>query len=168
MIEDILKSGYEDWSHYLPCNRAVTVPTKHTSDPIPYTRSTAKTAGWQWRIPLQSRIGNGYVYCGDYISDDEALSTLQDGIDGEAIDEPRLLRFKTGVRKRIWNKNVISLGLASGFMEPLESTSIHLIQTSIARIMTNFPDKNFNQADIDYFNNRTLLEYEQTLSLIHI
>lgn len=162
LIEDTLKSGYFDWSSSLPCNRAVVVPSEKISDPIPYTRSTAKSAGWQWRIPLQSRTGNGYVYCGDYITDDEALSTLQEGLDSKPIADPRVLRFKTGVRKKIWNKNVIALGLAAGFMEPLESTSIHLIQTSIARLMTLFPDKRFNQADIDYFNDRTLLEYEET------
>jgi len=162
LIEGALETGYKDWSHYLPCNSAVTVPTKRIADPIPYTRSTAKSAGWQWRIPLQSRTGNGYVYCNDYISDDDALATLKDGVDSEPIADPRTLRFTTGIRKKIWNKNVIAFGLAAGFMEPLESTSIHLIQTAIARLMTIFPDKRFNQADIDYFNDRTLLEYEET------
>ena len=162
LIEDTLKTGYSDWSDFLPCNRAVTVPSKRISNPIPYTRSTAKSAGWQWRIPLQSRTGNGHVYCSDYISDDEALVTLLDGLDSETISEPRVLKFTTGIRKKLWNKNVLALGLAAGFMEPLESTSIHLIQTSIARFMTYFPDKHFNQADIDFFNDRTLLEYEQT------
>jgi len=162
LIEDTLKTGYDDWSHYLPSNRAVTAPSKRVADPIPYTRSTAKSAGWQWRIPLQSRTGNGYVYCGDYISDEDALQTLLEGLDSDPIADPRLLRFTTGIRKKTWNKNVIALGLSAGFMEPLESTSIHLIQTAIARLMTNFPDKSFNQADIDYFNERTLLEYEQT------
>lgn len=162
LIEDTLKSGYSDWSHYLPCNRAVAMPSARAADPIPYTRATAKFAGWQWRIPLQSRTGNGHVYCGDYMSDDEALKILKDGLDSDPISDPKFLRFKTGVRKKIWNKNVLALGLAAGFMEPLESTSIHLIQTSIARLLTHFPDKSFNQADIDYFNDRTLLEYEET------
>ena len=162
LIEDTLQTGYDDWSHYLPCNSAVTVPSKRVTDPIPYTRSTAKAAGWQWRIPLQSRTGNGYVYCSDYVNDEEAKETLLGGIDSEAIGDPRFLRFKTGIRKKVWNKNVLALGLAAGFMEPLESTSIHLIQTSVARLLTNFPDINFNQADIDYFNERTALEYQQT------
>lgn len=161
LIEKTLKSGFEDWSDVLPCNRAVTVGCEKVSEPIPYTRSTAKTAGWQWRIPLQSRTGNGYVYCGDYISDDEAASTLLDGLDAKPIGDPRFIKFKTGIRKEPWKKNVLSLGLSAGFMEPLESTSIHLIQTAIARLMTHFPDKNFNQAGINYYNERTHLECEQ-------
>ena len=161
LIEKTLKSGFEDWSDVLPCNRAVTVGSEKIVDPIPYTRSTAKTAGWQWRIPLQSRTGNGYVYCSDYISDDEAAATLLAGLDAEPLGDPRILKFKTGVRKEPWKKNVLSLGLAAGFMEPLESTSIHLIQTAIARLMTHFPDKHFSQAGIDYYNQRTHLECQQ-------
>ena len=162
LIQETLHSGYRDWSHYLPCNRAVTVPSRRINDPIPYTRSTAKAAGWQWRIPLQSRTGNGYVYSSEYVDDEEALTTLMTGLDSETISDPKFLKFRTGIRKKIWNKNVIALGLAAGFMEPLESTSIHLIQTSIARLMTLFPDRKFNKADIRYFNEQTLLEYKQT------
>lgn len=161
LIEQTLKTGYDDWSSVLPCNRAVAQASKKVKDPIPYTRATAKTAGWQWRIPLQSRIGNGHIYCSEYMDDDEALTILHNGMDNDAIGTPKFLKFKTGKRKKIWNKNVIALGLSAGFMEPLESTSIHLIQTSIARLMTNFPDKYFNEADINYFNERSLLEYEQ-------
>ncbi|WND03580.1 tryptophan 7-halogenase [Temperatibacter marinus] len=161
LIEKALKTGFEDWSDLLPCNRAVTVLSERAADPIPYTRSTAQKAGWQWRIPLQSRTGNGHVYCNTYMSDDEAAKVLMEGLDSTAISDPRLIYFKTGIRDKVWNKNVISLGLAAGFMEPLESTSIHLIQTSIARLMTNFPDRNFNEADIKYFNDRTRLEFEQ-------
>ena len=161
LIEKAMKSPFEDWSEYLPCNRAVTVASERTADPIPYTRSTAKAAGWQWRIPLQSRTGNGYVYCGDYISDDEAAQTLLDGFDSKPLGDPRLIKFKTGIRKQVWKKNVLSLGLSGGFMEPLESTSIHLIQTTIARLMTHFPDKTFSQNSIDYYNARTRLECEQ-------
>jgi tryptophan halogenase len=161
LIEQALKTGYNDWSNYLPCNSAVAQASEKIGDPIPYTRATAKDAGWQWRIPLQSRTGNGHVYCNDYISDDQALKTLHDGMDSTPIGTHKQLRFKTGIRKKTWNKNVISLGLAAGFLEPLESTSIHLIQTAIARLMTNFPDKHFNEADTNYYNERTLLEYEQ-------
>lgn len=161
LIEGALETGYDDWSRYLPCNSAVAQASEKVAEPIPYTKATAKPAGWQWRIPLQSRTGNGHVYCNDYMSDQDALKTLQDGMDSTPIGTPKQLSFKTGIRKKVWNKNVISLGLAAGFLEPLESTSIHLIQTAIARLMTSFPDKHFNKADINYFNQRTLLEYEQ-------
>lgn len=161
LIEQTLKTGYIDWSAMLPCDRAVAKGSASNGEPIPYTRATAKSAGWQWRIPLQSRTGNGHVYCSEYISDEDALKTLNDGLDGAPISEPNFLRFKTGIRKKTWNKNVIALGLASGFLEPLESTSIHLIQTAVARLMANFPDKNFAQSNIDYYNSRTLMEYEQ-------
>lgn len=161
LIEQTLQTGYDDWSDLLPCNSAVVVPSKSEGEPIPYTRSTAKKAGWQWRIPLQSRVGNGHVYCNEYVSDDEATQILLDGLDTEPAADPRFLRFTTGIRNKVWNKNVIAIGLSAGFMEPLESTSIHLIQTSIARLMTFFPDKHMNEADIDYFNERTRLEFEQ-------
>lgn len=161
LIEGTLKSGFEDWSAYLPCDRAIARGSKRMAEPVPYTRATAKKAGWQWRIPLQTRTGNGHVYCSEFLSDEEALESLNDDLEGEAISEPNFLRFKAGVRKQTWNKNVVALGLASGFLEPLESTSIHLVQSAVARLMTNFPDKWFNQPDIDYFNQRTHLEYER-------
>lgn len=161
LIEQELKTGYEDWSQWLPCDRAVARASASNGEPLPYTRATAKTAGWQWRIPLQSRVGNGHVYCSEYMSDDEALETLNAGLDSEPISEPKFLRFKTGIRKKTWNKNVISLGLAAGFLEPLESTSIHLIQTAVARLLASFPDKSFAKANIDDFNERTQTEYEQ-------
>lgn len=161
LIEQALKTGYDDWSAVLPCNRAVAQASQNIGEPLPYTKATAKSAGWQWRIPLQSRTGNGHIYCNNYIDDDEALKILHDGMDNKAIGMPKFLKFTTGKRKKIWNKNVVALGLSAGFMEPLESTSIHLIQTAIARLMTNFPDKHFNEADINYFNERSLLEYEQ-------
>jgi tryptophan halogenase len=166
LIEQTLKAGFEDWSHWLPCDRAVARACRKTGDPLPYTRSTAKTAGWQWRIPLQSRTGNGHVYCSEYIGDEEALESLNADLDGEAISEPNFLRFKAGVRRKPWDKNVVSLGLAGGFLEPLESTSIHLVQTAIARLLANFPDKTFNQPDIDYFNRRTIAEFEQVRDFI--
>ncbi len=161
LIEQTLKSGYDDWSNYLPCNSAVTVASEKIADPIPYTKSTAKAAGWQWRIPLQNRTGNGHVYSKDFTSDQKATETLLDGLDSAPLGSPRALKFTTGIRRKTWNKNVLAIGLSAGFMEPLESTSIHLIQTAIARLMTNFPDKLFNQSDIDYFNQRTAAEFEQ-------
>lgn len=161
LIEQTLKTGYIDWSQYLPVDRAVAQACELDGPPVPYTRSTAHKAGWQWRIPLQNRIGNGHVYCSEYISDDEAYATLSKNLDGAPRAEPKFLRFKTGIRKKSWNKNVVALGLSAGFLEPLESTSIHLIQTAIARLMTNLPDKKFNQLDIDYYNQRTLVEFEQ-------
>ncbi len=161
LIEQALETGYDNWSHYLPCNRAVAQGCETDGPPIPYTRATAHEAGWQWRIPLQNRIGNGHVYCADYISDDEAYAKLKTGLDGSPIGDPKFLRFTTGVRKQSWNKNVVALGLSAGFLEPLESTSIHLIQTAVARLLTNFPDTLFNQHDIDYYNRKTRLEFEQ-------
>ncbi|HET7773313.1 MAG TPA: tryptophan halogenase family protein, partial [Burkholderiaceae bacterium] len=133
LIEQTLQSGYEDWTHYLPCDRAIAVPTASVEPPIPYTRATAHTAGWQWRIPLQHRVGNGHVFCSRHMSEDEATAVLLAHVQGEVLASPRTLRFVTGMRKRPWMHNVVAVGLASGFMEPLESTSIHLIQTAIAR-----------------------------------
>ncbi|MHA6719344.1 tryptophan halogenase family protein [Sphingomonas sp. RS6] len=161
LIEGALAAGYDDWSEYLPCDRAVARACERVGPPLPYTRATARTAGWQWRIPLQSRTGNGHVYCSEYLGDDEAVAMLDAGLDGAPISEPNFLRFQAGIRRRPWHRNVVSLGLASGFLEPLESTSIHLIQSGIARLLTNFPDKRFNQHDIDYYNRATRLEYEQ-------
>jgi tryptophan halogenase len=166
LIEQTLQSGFEDWSAYLPCDRAVARACRKVGDPLPLTRSTAKQAGWQWRIPLQSRTGNGHVYCSEYLSDEAALESLNQDLDGEPLSEPNFLRFRAGVRRKPWIKNVVSLGLASGFLEPLESTSIHLVQSGIARLMTNFPDKLFNQHDVDYFNRRTIQEFEQIRDFI--
>ena len=161
LIERALGIGYEDWSHWLPCDRAVAVPCARIEDPTPYTRSTAHRAGWQWRIPLQHRTGNGHVYCSAHVDEEEAIRTLLANLDGEPLDEPRLLRFKTGRRRQFWNRNVVALGLASGFMEPLESTSIHLIQTGLSKLFNLFPDRGFSQADIDFYNKATSIEYER-------
>jgi tryptophan 7-halogenase len=161
LIEEALQTGYEDWSHWLPCNRAMAVPSARTEPLLPYTRSTARDAGWQWRIPLQHRTGNGYVYCSDYLSDDEAAATLLANLDGEALGDPRPLRFTTGRRKLAWNKNVVSLGLAAGFMEPLESTSIHLVQEGISKLLALFPNRSFAAHERDEYNRLTAIQWEQ-------
>jgi tryptophan halogenase len=161
LIEQALKTGYEDWTHWLPCDRAIAVPCASAGDPTPYTRSTARPAGWQWRIPLQHRIGNGHIFSSKFMSEDEATSILLSNLDGERLAEPRTLRFVTGRRKKFWNKNVVAVGLSSGFMEPLESTSIHLIQSSIARLIMFFPDAGFSDADRDKYNQQTHWEFER-------
>ncbi|RVT43578.1 tryptophan halogenase family protein [Sphingobium algorifonticola] len=152
LIEGVMQAGFEDWSHWLPCDRAVAVPCARVADTTPYTRSTARSAGWQWRIPLQHRTGNGYVYASAFLSDDEAAATLLAGLDGEALADPRFLRFTAGRRRRAWVKNVVAIGLSSGFLEPLESTSIHLIQSGIAKLLTLFPDADCDPGLADRFN----------------
>lgn len=141
LIEENLHSGYEDWSHYLPCDSAIAAPSKALDELPPYTRATAREAGWQWRIPLQHRTGNGYVYSSRFISDEQARETLVNSIAGGPTAEPCLIRFKTGIRRSPWKKNCVALGLASGFLEPLESTSIHLIYEAIANFLGLFPTK---------------------------
>jgi tryptophan 7-halogenase len=161
LIEGALNTGYENWSHWLPCDSAAAVICEGTENPTPYTQATARKAGWQWRIPLQHRIGNGHVYSSPYISDDEATSILLNNIEGKPLTDPRILKFTTGRRKKFWNKNCVALGLAAGFMEPLESTSIAVINTAIENLRKLFPDKSFNQSCADEFNRRTTLEFEQ-------
>jgi tryptophan 7-halogenase len=161
LIEQTLKAGYDDWTHWLPCNRAMAVPSENVGPPTPYTRSSARTAGWQWRIPLQHRTGNGYVYSSEHISDDEAAATLLKNLEGRALADPRPLRFVTGKRRKFWVKNVVAIGLSSGFMEPLESTSIHLIQAGVARLISFFPDQGFNETLIDRFNRQSAFEFER-------
>ncbi|MEZ0242360.1 MAG: tryptophan halogenase family protein [Sphingomonas sp.] len=161
LIEGALKSGYVDWSHWLPCDRAVAMPCGKTDGPItPYTRSTAREAGWQWRIPLQHRTGNGYVYCSRHLGDDEAVDLLTSRLDGAPLAEPNRLRFTAGHRAKVWNGNVVALGLASGFLEPLESTSIHLIQTGIIRLLGLYPRNAIDPAVVAKYNADTAHEYE--------
>ncbi|WP_439510752.1 tryptophan halogenase family protein [Marinimicrobium koreense] len=160
LIGEAMKVGYRDWSDWLPCDRAVTVASA-PGELTPYTRSTAHAAGWQWRIPLQHRTGNGYVYCSRHISRDEAAATLLKHLDGERLGEPRELAFTTGRREKFWEKNVVAVGLSSGFMEPLESTSLHLVQAAISRLLGFFPDRDFDSAVIDEYNRITINEFER-------
>ncbi|MDB5471618.1 MAG: tryptophan halogenase [Caulobacter sp.] len=152
LIEQALGVGYEDWSRYLPVNRAVAMPCARVEDPVPLTRAIAREAGWQWRIPLQHRTGNGYVYCDAWLEPDRAAELLIERLDGEAQAPPNHLRFVTGRRKSCWEKNCLSLGLASGFLEPLESTSIHLIQVVISKLLALFPKNGFEPLLIARFN----------------
>lgn len=155
-----LRVPFEDWTHWLPCDRAWAVPSANHGEPHPFTRATARRAGWQWRIPLQHRAGNGIVYCSDLMADDEACETLLESIGGELLAEPRQLRFTTGRHARMWEANCIALGLSGGFLEPLEATSIYLIQSGIARALRYFPGRNIETADRDAFNAETVSEYE--------
>ncbi|ESQ84063.1 hypothetical protein AEAC466_09975 [Asticcacaulis sp. AC466] len=160
LIEQTLKSGYTDWSHWLPCNRAVAVPCEKTRPITPYTQSTAREAGWQWRIPLQHRTGNGYVFCDSYLSEDKASELLLQRLDGKAQAEPRVIRFVTGHRTKQWNRNVVAVGLASGFLEPLESTSIHLVQEAVLTLLRYFPGKVITDTLRDCFNRDMLAAYD--------
>ncbi|ABD80366.1 DUF6445 family protein [Saccharophagus degradans] len=166
LIEDALHTGYDDWSHWLPCDRAIAVQTTAKKSPALYTRSIAHDAGWQWQIPLQSRMGNGMVFCSKYWTDEQALAVLKENLTGECLNEPRVIPFRTGTRRLHWNKNCVALGLASGFIEPLESTSIHLIQRSIVKLMLLFPKDEIKQADRDEFNRQTREELEHIRDFI--
>ncbi|WP_447939792.1 tryptophan halogenase family protein [Pseudoxanthomonas mexicana] len=161
LIEEALETGYVSFKHWLPCDRALAVPCENVGPPTPYTRATAREAGWQWRIPLQHRTGNGYVYSSAHISDDEAAATLLKNLDGRALDDPRPLRFVTGRRKRFWNKNVVAIGLSSGFVEPLEATSIYSIQSGIMRLLSLFPRHGFNPTLIDRYNAQMVFDFER-------
>lgn len=166
LIEQTLKTEFEDWSHWLPCDRALAVPTKNVSEPLPYTKAIARKAGWQWRIPLQSRTGNGQVYCSRYISDDEVATNLLESLDGEPLANLNFLQFKAGRRKVTWNKNCVAIGLSSGFIEPLESTSIHIIQLAIMKLIELFPHKDFDEITTAEFNRDIAMEYERIRDFI--
>ncbi|WP_020655105.1 tryptophan halogenase family protein [Massilia niastensis] len=161
LIEETLKTGYLDWSHWLPCDRAMAVPSERVDPITPYTRASARPAGWQWRIPLQHRTGNGYVYASRHVSDDEAAATLLANLDGRALADPRALRFTTGMRRKSWNRNVVALGLASGFLEPLESTSIYLAQSGITRLLGLFPKRDVSPLLAERYNRESVFEYER-------
>ncbi|HEX3424288.1 MAG TPA: tryptophan halogenase family protein [Sphingomicrobium sp.] len=166
LIGRALGVGYESWSHWLPCDRALAMPCANTRPLTPYTRATAHLAGWQWRIPLQNRQGNGHVYCSRFISDDEAEAVLRANLDGEPLGEPRLLNFTAGRRARAWSHNCVSLGLAAGFMEPLESTSLHLVQTGIERLLRLLPGRDHDPLNAEEFNRATVNEWERIRDFI--
>ena len=168
LIERTLKTGYEDWSHWLPCNRALAVPCERNPAAFtPFTRSIAHRAGWQWRIPLQHRTGNGHVYCSDYMSDDEAARILLAHLDARPLADPRPLRFTTGRRRKFWNGNCVALGLAGGFMEPLESTSLHLVQSAVFRLLSLLPlAATGDAAAEEEFNRLSIAEFEQIRDFI--
>lgn len=160
LIEQVYKAGFEDWSHWLPNDRAAAVPAEPMAQPSPFTLARAREAGWQWRIPLQHRTGNGYVFCSSYLSDDEAAAKLVESLEGTALSEPKLLRFKAGRRKASWVKNCLALGLSSGFLEPLESTSIHLVQAAVMKFLDYFPQAEPETILIDRFNEEMRFQYE--------
>lgn len=160
LVEEALKTGYTDWSHWLPCDRAVAVPSATVPDRTPYTIATAHDAGWRWRIPLQNRVGNGYVWSSRFTDQDTATATLLGALDAPALAEPRHLRFTAGHRKAMWVGNCLAVGLSSGFLEPLESTSIHLIHTALNRLMDYFPDRAFDPALSKAYNREAEAEYE--------
>ncbi len=161
LIGQTLNSPFEDWTHWLPCDRAWAVPCARAGRFTPFTRSTAREAGWQWRIPLQHRTGNGYVYSSAHISDDEAAAVLLANLDGEALDDPRPIKFKAGRRTASWTRNVMAAGLSSGFLEPLESTSIYLIQIAVMNLLKLFPGKRVEPALVEDFNRRVDMEYDR-------
>jgi len=160
LIGNALDVAYEDWSKYLPCNRAVAVACERTEPLLPYTKSTAREAGWQWRIPLQHRTGNGHVYCDRFTSQEDATQRLVDTLDGAVIGNPKQLQFTTGRRTEFWSKNCVSLGLSSGFLEPLESTSIHFVQSHVSRLLEFFPDKSCGAATRAEYNRIVGKEFE--------
>ena len=166
LIEEVLGTGYLDWSAMLPCDRAVAFPTESPTARMPYTQSRARGAGWQWRIPLQHRVGNGYVYASAHCSDEEARDDLITTLGERPLAEPRFLRFVTGRRKQYWNRNCVALGLASGFLEPLESTSIHLVTSGVYQLLEHFPDIHFDRTNIDSYNAELIDESERIRDFI--
>ena len=161
LIEKTLNTGFEDWSHWLPCDSAVVAQTAPVGPPVPYTRAIAHDAGWRWQIPLQHRMGNGLVFSSKYLSDEMAFARFTEDIEGELVNEPRLIRYRTGRRLKTWNRNCVALGLSSGFIEPLESTSIHLFMTGITRLLQLFPFDGISPALVNEYNQQTRREVEK-------
>lgn len=166
LIEETLETGYDDWSHWLPTNSAVAMQTETAGDPLPYTRAIAHHAGWQWRIPLQHRMGNGLVYCNDHMTDAEAQALLRDTVSGNPVNSPRVIRYLTGRRRKVWNRNVVALGLSSGFVEPLESTSIHLMMIAVTRLLQMFPFGGMDPALANRFNDLANNEIERVRDFV--
>ena len=166
LIGETQKVGYEDWSQWLHCDSAVALQTESVADAIPYTRSIAHEAGWRWRIPLQHRVGNGLVYSSKHLDDERAIAFLQSQVEGKALTKPRVIKFQPGQRNKTWNGNCVSIGLSSGFLEPLESTSIHLIQRGILRLLQMFPSMGIRQSDIDEYNQQNKAEIEHIRDFI--
>ena len=166
LLGETLGVKLEDWSHWLPCDRAVALQTQSVRPAVPYVRSIAHPFGWQWQIPLQHRVGNGMVYSSRHVSDDEALATLLKNVQGEALTKPRVIPFKACQRETVWERNCVAIGLSSGFLEPLESTSIHLIQRGVIRLLQLFPNQGVRQADVDEYNKRTAAEMEHIRDFI--
>jgi tryptophan halogenase len=166
LIEQTLHCGFEDWSHWLPCNRATVIQTAAAANLPPYTHAMAHDSGWQWRIPLQHRTGNGLVFSSKYWAEEDAKAHLLANLDAPALAEPRLIKFRTGRRLKQWHRNVVSIGLSSGFLEPLESTSIHLIQSGIIRLVKNFPHQGIKLEEVTEFNRQSQLEFEHIRDFI--
>lgn len=166
LINETLKTPFIDWSHWLPMDSAIAVQTKNIKEPVPYTRSIANHAGWQWRIPLQNRMGNGIVYSQKYMSDTEAKQLLLSTVDGDLLTEPRKISFKTGCREKLWNKNCVAIGLAGGFIEPLESTAIHLVQQGIIQLIKYFPSNGINALEVTEYNDYMLTDYNEIKDFI--
>ena len=166
LIEQTLHTGFEDWSHWLPCDSAVAVQTESTGPLMPYTSAIAHEAGWRWHIPLQHRVGNGLVYCSRYLSDEEAKAKLLRDVQGKVVKQPWILKIRPGRRRKAWNKNCVALGLASGFVEPLESTSIHMIMTAALRLLQLFPFNGIRQAFVDQYNDESRVEIERIRDFI--
>jgi tryptophan halogenase len=177
LIGEALGVGYEDWNQWLLCDRAYAVPSENpqpsSSEAVgqpnaitPYVTCTTRDAGWQWRIPLQHRTGNGYVHSSGYTSDQAAVDALMSTLGGPALADPRLVKFRPGKRHRTWEKNCVAIGLSAGFLEPLESTSIHLIQTGLLRLLSLFPGQGFHAADIREYNTYSDDEYRDIRDFI--
>lgn len=169
LIDEALEAGFEDWTHWLPTDRALAVQTEHVGAPPPYTQASAHQAGWRWRIPLQDRVGNGLVYCSEYMSDDEAHALAKERIEGRFLIEPRVIRFRTGMRRKAWHRNCVAIGLTGGFVEPLESTSIHLIMIAAIRLMQFFPFDGISPAMVERYNevSRRELEHIRDFIILH-
>ncbi len=161
LIGQALGAGFEDWTDYLPCDRAIAIPCEMTMENVPYTRATAREAGWQWRIPLQHRVGNGYVFSTRFTDDERAREVLLDSLEGKPLADPKFIGFKAGKRDAQWVKNCVAIGLSSGFLEPLESTSIYLIQAGVTALAELLPGRDIEDADIREFNRVMDLEYER-------